>query len=325
MEMSSRNCALLISNKQDVSLDYVVDELRCQKKSYLRLNTEDLPTLVGDICLPNLCHELERDDRKWNVHRDFCGILYRRPGRPFHYDDLATKDQVVLNYCWEQWASYLDSLLLIEGISWINHPVVSNTMESKIKQLHMAHNIGFRIPRTCITWSKSSSKQFIESCDSGAVVKSLCSSLLEYPNHDYFVFTNGIDNVDDVDQTEFSMAPIILQERIPDKLDVRVTVVGTDIFAVGIESTDDLEIPLDWRTKKDAIRFAPMVLPTAISELCLDYVKSCGLVFGAIDLIYSNGMFYFIEINPNGEWGWLQANANLPIAHSLVNALFNER
>lgn len=315
--------ALLISNKRDISLDYVVDELRRQQKGFLRVNTEDLPTMTGEVRFPDFKHELTRDGRSWDMLSQFSGIFYRRPGRPFA-DDCASEDEnVVKNYCWEQWAAYLDANLSINDVIWINHPVTSSLMESKIRQLNMAQAMGFSIPRTCVTWTKDIARSFVESCPSGAIAKSLSSTILEYPEKDYFVFTNEVASVDGIDESELAMSPVIFQEKIPDKVDVRVTVVGSDVFAVRIESTDDSEIPLDWRTKKESVGFTPLTLPDLTKSLCQRYVQSAGLVFGAIDLLYAEDRYIFLEINPSGEWGWLQARADLPIARSMVNELFS--
>ncbi|MNL66725.1 hypothetical protein D3C87_1912350 [compost metagenome] len=47
-----------------------------------------------------------------------------------------------------------------------------------------------------------------------------------------------------------------------------------------------------------------------------------GLKFGAIDLIqdeYDN--FYFLEINPNGQWVWIESDTGLTISDSIINFL----
>lgn len=78
---------------------------------------------------------------------------------------------------------------------------------------------------------------------------------------------------------------------------------------------------LDWRTQKDGLQFVPCCLPAHVENLCRVYVKQSGLIFGAIDLIESNDVFVFLEINPNGEWGWLQKPMGLPIAETLCDLM----
>jgi len=45
------------------------------------------------------------------------------------------------------------------------------------------------------------------------------------------------------------------------------------------------------------------------------------LTFGGIDLIESCGKFYFIEVNPTGEWGWLVAAAKQNIYEGICDFL----
>jgi len=58
-------------------------------------------------------------------------------------------------------------------------------------------------------------------------------------------------------------------------------------------------------------------LPSNIEYLCREYVRQNGLLFGAIDLVECNNEFIFLEINPNGEWGWLDKVAKTPIAQTM--------
>lgn len=119
----------------------------------------------------------------------------------------------------------------------------------------------------------------------------------------------------------FRIAPTIFQELLAPKTDYRVTVVGKEHFACKIESTDGTKVPTDWRTKKDGITFLPCSLPSEVSKKCIDLVSRFGLIFGAIDLAQVGDKFFFFELNPNGEWGWLQKT--FPIAEALTERLIH--
>src|SRR5439155_249490 len=124
------------------------------------------------------------------------------------------------------------------GVRWINHPLADYKMESKIVQLRAALDVGFRVPRTCITTSKEQAKDFVATCGGRCVVKSLASSLIEYPDRDYFIFTNVVETLETVGTDEVGVAPSIYQEYLESKLDYRVTVVGDRTFAVEIVTLD---------------------------------------------------------------------------------------
>jgi hypothetical protein len=319
--VNGRALILLISNKWDVSLDFIVRELRNRGIDFLRLNTEDLPHSDCAVVLPNGSFLLSDGKKTFEVNKSLKSVLFRRPGKPFEEAGVGIKDKSILTYCREQWHALVEGLLGIKGVLWINHPGANDLMECKIVQIEKASEIGFNIPRTCVTASKERAEKFIKSCGGYVVAKGLYSSVIEYPERDYFVFTTLIRTLADVHQSELGMAPVIFQEYISDKTDYRVTVVGNQLFAVRIASTSGTAIPVDWRTQKEGLVFIPSELPEDIRVKCLNLVSESGLVFGAIDLVQVEDRFYFLEINPNGEWGWLQSSAGLPIAEAIVDSL----
>lgn len=55
---------------------------------------------------------------------------------------------------------------------------------------------------------------------------------------------------------------------------------------------------------------------------CINLVKDLNLRFGAIDLVCDlDGDYWFLEINPNGQWAWIENQTKLPIASSIVDEL----
>ena len=50
-------------------------------------------------------------------------------------------------------------------------------------------------------------------------------------------------------------------------------------------------------------------------------MKNLNLSFGGVDLAFSKGKYYFIEVNPTGEWGWLVKTTGYEIDKEIVNWL----
>lgn len=50
-------------------------------------------------------------------------------------------------------------------------------------------------------------------------------------------------------------------------------------------------------------------------------MKNLNLNFGGIDLALVDGKYYFIEVNPTGEWGWLEIKTGMNISETIKNAL----
>lgn len=66
-------------------------------------------------------------------------------------------------------------------------------------------------------------------------------------------------------------------------------------------------------------------MPAHVADACRDLVSSYGLKFGAIDLILDPlGEYHFLELNPNGQWAWIQQNTGQPIREKLCS-VFQEQ
>jgi len=117
--------------------------------------------------------------------------------------------------------------------------------------------------------------------------------------------------------------PIILQREIRKKYDVRVTVVGETVFAATIDSQSDSATEVDWRkTSQPTLAHAIYHLPPEIAAICVSLTRKLGLRYGAIDLILDcDDQLWFLEINPNGQWGWIETRTGHPIAAAIVSEM----
>ena len=77
----------------------------------------------------------------------------------------------------------------------------------------------------------------------------------------------------------------------------------------------------DWRLAKSSAKFKRYQLPQDVTSKCLQLTKTLGLAFGAIDLAIQDGIYYFLEINPTGEWAWLVDQSDLPIDEAIASNL----
>jgi len=315
---------LILSNKWDISVDYVIKILNEKKLPYLRLNTEDLIKKECTFTIPKLSYKISNQGNTYDL-RDITSILLRRPGKPFEF--LRKENQPsesIKNFATDQWHSFLTCLQSLEDILWINNPQKNTFAESKMNQLILAEKIGLKIPDTCITTSKTELNDFWNRHDGKIIAKALYAPLIKENTDEFFIFSNKLQDISDISDEELSLAPTIFQEELTKKTDYRLTIVGNDSFCVKITFPKESN-NLDWRTVKEEISYEVADLPSDVIKKCHKLVRDLGLVFGAIDIVESNNEFYFLEINPSGEWGWLQKNADVPIAEALVDYLSGEK
>ena len=70
------------------------------------------------------------------------------------------------------------------------------------------------------------------------------------------------------------------------------------------------------------MRHEAIELPADIVDKCRALTKALDLRYGAIDLIADrDGRYWFLEINPNGQWAWIERRTGLPLASAIVDEL----
>jgi len=312
---------LILTNKWDISVDFVIKQLQSAGVNYLRLNTEDLPNLSSTFNFPNFEFWVKKKEKEIDLSKTVKVIWNRRPGLPF--ENVSNKKNGVNRFVDNQWFTWIESLQLIPNVTWINNPTANTIMECKPRQLFLADKMGFSIPKTIISNDILEINDFIIE-NKKCIVKALYSPLIKENEVDKFIFTNSVSQINGLEKESVQLSPSIFQQSINPKIDYRVTVVGDEILPVKIAvSNDFLEYPVDWRTIETGISYQLCHLPKGIEQLCKEYVRENGLLFGAIDLVEQDGIYYFLEINPNGEWGWLQYPNSIPIADSITRLLLH--
>ena len=57
------------------------------------------------------------------------------------------------------------------------------------------------------------------------------------------------------------------------------------------------------QSNKDNLEYTPVELPRIVKQKLLELMRNLDLSFGGIDFALVGDVYYFIEINPTGEWG----------------------
>lgn len=196
--------------------------------------------------------------------------------------------------------------------------------ENKQLQLQAARELGLEIPRTLTTNDPSAVRAFAESCEGRVVTKMLSSFAVYEEGRELVVFTNPVRPEDLADLSGLSLCPATFQETIPKALELRATVVGDRVMSASIDSQSSARAANDWR--RDGLRmiddWRPYELPREVEEKILRLMDYFVLNYGAIDLIVTpDGRHVFLEVNPVGEFFWLERCPGLPISDAIADVL----
>lgn len=306
---------LIISHSMDFTTDLICIELNKRNVKYIRLNRDMFNKYKIKVDIENISMLIEINEEEYIISdRSLISIYYRAPVflRENFNENLDIEKQLYRS----QWMSFMRNLSIFENCRWVNNPNSTFKAEDKLLQLKRAKEIGFDIPYTLLV----NSLDYLNIKDEEQyVVKSLDTVLLKQKNKESFAYTNIISG-EELKKSRLDIAPIVFQKYIDNKTDIRVTVIGNKIFPVRIEK-NDIGIKGDWRLEKEKVEYNVMMLPKEIEEKCVKIVETFKLAFGGIDLIESNGKYYFIEINPTGEWAWLNEKNNCRIDEAICDYL----
>lgn len=311
-----RPAILVLASRYDLSCDYVVSALRRGGHAYFRLNSEDLPSysLCLDPCQGRLSCHTNGLRIEVEAHR-LSAVYFRRP------TFLREASQAVCGpeeqFRRAQWAAFIRNLMVFDLAQWVNHPTRTYEAEHKMIQLRKARAVGFDIP---VTYCLNSERFLGSRVNSSLIaVKGLDTVLVRTDTTEAFGYTNLLSR-DELEDAELKGAPLVAQQAISDKLDLRVTVVEDRWWCASV-TEGGTGIVGDWRLRKAGVEFSEFALPQSIGERCVVLTRQLGLAFAAIDLALSNDRFFFLEVNPTGEWAWLQEQVQFPIAAALADAL----
>ncbi len=305
---------LVLTAPVDPTADLVLTHLHRDGVPFLRLDAAQFPTEV------TLTGEIGQGPR-WRVALDGVpldevqAVYYRRPGR-FEFDTAIPLDMI--GWCEGQarfgfWGA-LESL----PTTWINAPSSVHRAEYKPRQLAHAAAAGLTVPPTLVTNDPQAVAEFAERQPDGIVTKALYARM---PRNDDgrlsgVLYTTEVPADRHRDPSVAATAHLF-QAKLMKKTDVRVIVVGDDVFATEIKNSGEL----DWRRSHATLTYRPCELPEALLAAVHRLMHSLGLVFGALDFVLTEQGYQFIEINPNGQWGWIENRTGQPISRALATAL----
>jgi len=80
---------------------------------------------------------------------------------------------------------------------------------------------------------------------------------------------------------------------------------------------------VDWRSAHDRLGYSPVDVPAPVADAVRRLMSALDLRFAAPDFVVSpDGEWHFIgDLNPNGQWAWIEQHTGLPIAAALADEL----
>ena len=316
---------LMLTDASDVHADHVAQKLRERGADFVRFDPARFPSHAEVSIAYSAGGEMQFKLFVENQEVDLSGlrsVWYRRPGAclpPQEITDKPTSEYVEQEckvFMQDAWNS-IDAL-------WLPAPhFVIRRAELKASQLKVAGSLGFELPPTLFTNSAEEMLDFYVEHNGNIVSKLPSASLYRLRGTTINRYTQVVSKRDIGYARAVRLCPIILQAYVPKRVELRITVVGREVFAAEIHSQHSNHTRHDWR-RYDRFKtpYFPHDLPPDLRQRCIQLVEQLGLRYGAIDMVLTpDERYVFLEINPNGQYLWIEEMTGLPISDAICDVL----
>ena len=311
---------ILYSARFDDHMDIIVDHLAKLGIEPIRLNAEEIPRDIRvsfehhDNKSSSLIHVLNGD--RTIRSSEVQSVFVRKP-ISYNFPEAWTRQEKLF--------AQNETEMLFRGVFssfdcyWINHPVANESAGNKLEQLGRASRYGLRTPKTLASNDPVEVERFYQYCHGNIIFKVFSDPFLAFHErlNDQGAGEGESSEINSILVTRTtpvtkrmmaSIGDIIatpgqFQELLDKKVDLRVTVIGNQLFAINIHSQDFEETTFDWRTSSLELRHSVAELPKELENRCFAFIKSYGLSFGAMDFVITKDDEYvFLENNPTAQF-----------------------
>ena len=319
--MNKPNSVLIISEANDLSTDDVIGWLFYNNIDVIRINNDDFPQL--DICSilnnGNFEQAFIYKGQRINLS-DFGSIWYRRGqlvvqnnSDTAFFGNFTNQENIKLTEHFDQNAA---------GIFQINK--YQDNYINKLNVLVAAQKEGLNIPNTYIVTSKD---QLPDYRTKKYITKSISEMGHKFSYSDYIVeYFATVCLLNEIKNIPENFFPSLIQEFVEKRLEIRSFYLHGEFRSMAIFSQQNKKTEVDFRNydHEKPNRCVPFNLPREIENKLDSLMQKLNINSGSIDLILTpQGEYFFLEVNPIGQFQWLSKNCNYRIEELIAKTLAN--
>ncbi|SIT21743.1 ATP-GRASP peptide maturase, grasp-with-spasm system [Chryseobacterium ureilyticum] len=298
---------LIISQKNETATIDVIRHLMILKKKFIRVHEDEvfeIKTIKKRILIESSRNRFFIDEIE--------SVWYRRGG--LNFSRLKYSNHSILLHMNETqyWLEdYIQKTL--ESKRHINKE--STSLINKLIVLDKARELGFDIPEYFLAENTDQVKL------NKTILKTINGNVtLDEIKKDFsgFMYTTLVEERESQD---FFIT--FFQEKIEKDFEIRTFYLNDHCWSMAIFSQNDEQTKTDFRkyNKKNPNRNVPYVLPKYIEEKINLLMKSLDINCGSLDFIKKGEKYYFLEINPIGQFSSLSHTCNYALEQKLAEYL----
>jgi len=317
---ASRPTVLILTQDFDPTVDPVVQRLGAKGARVVRVDLSYFPASLSLTSSDfNGGRQLLRHAGREVDLGDLSGVWYRRP-TAFDFGDMGEAEQ---QFARREALHGIGGILRATDCLWINRPDVDAVAELKPYQLHVAKQVGMRVPRTLLTNDPGEVAALVDGAKRPIVYKAFSGGVIQYPGGfptGLLTTVIGDELTEHLDRVGHTMC--MFQEYVDKAYEVRLTVIGNMFFPVVIRSQDGEATKVDWRAENKMPYGDYQPLPDAVVKQVQALLTELDLVYAALDFIVTpDGEHVFLEANPGGQFMWMYHDLDIPFDEHLSDLL----
>lgn len=308
----------IVSTALDLETDAVVRLLSTRGFPCVRLNSESLPfereltwMCFDDIMALSLDGQVLAPSAVWLRK-------LRGPAQP------PPMDKGIYEFCRsESYRALTGALMTIKCNRYMSPFEHILCAENKLHQLSVAKQAGLHIPQTVVSNQPQAVLDAYRRFHGQMICKPVHSGFVEDGATGKAIYTSRVLEEHLTSVESAGACPSIYQELLEKQCDVRVVYIGGRVLAASIDSQSDPAATIDWRaTKNPYLPHNKIEIPPSLHQLVVKLMAVLGLSYGALDFVRTKaGEWVFLEVNPNGQWLWLDDFLSLGVTEAVADWL----
>lgn len=298
---------LIISKNQEITTTEVAKWLSRMGKKFIRVNEDE----IFEIKLINKKILLKGQKNEFFLD-EITSVWYRRGGLRFK---RLLYDNEDINIHMNEAQHWLEDYVIktLESKKHINKQ--SNIHINKLWVLEQAQKAGLDVPSYFLAENTDEvilNKTITKSITGNVILETLNK------NSGGIMYTTIIN---EYERESFFIS--FFQEKIEKDFEIRSFYLNGKIWSTAIISQNDEQTKTDFRKYniENPNRNLPYKLPTMIEEKVHDLMQSLDLNCGSIDFIKRGSTYYFLEVNPVGQFTGISAICNYSLEKEIANYL----
>lgn len=327
---------LIVTIENDEHADLVEHQIKKANGKYFRLNTDAISRdfkITYGIRKQNFFAQVENAKGEMISTEDVRVVWYRRTR--CNPPAGQTGNRHLFEYSFEEYVGFFKNLwIALRHAKWMDNPAqVHHLQDHRLEQYRHAIQVGLEVPTTyytndgCVPISvlkeqgqiavKPIARAYIgtsspEEGTAGLPLKGILTRVVRPGDFSEEQLTVSCQNT-----------PIQFQAYVKKEIEIRLTIVGNKLFPCEIHSQKSERTKHDWRRYDfKNVEHRSSKLPQEVEVKVLRFMKSVNLAFGAMDLIRTpDGRYVFLEVNPAGQWHWVEIITKMPISEAISDWL----